>query len=258
MGQVLTRARWNGLIQQINDLSENPPDGCDALDPLSTVGARHKWSRNDIFLLQDQLLAICNENTFSGDVFQPTWKQSVISELDTAIDKEWCGCEPELWEGPYEVDFDLDTTGYGGSSQTNWYDDFYCPGQWYWMIIGYPGTEWSFGPGEWQVGPPGITGRFARLKYHEAGSFSQTETGADPIEYSWSNDVTGYTTFPIDDDGYLRITSRVYVTGDGGHAYQSRHPTCEQYPVRHDDYDFSMLSSISVSNVKLYIDRYAP
>jgi hypothetical protein len=248
------RSDWNAIIQQVNDLSHNPPEGCDALDPLPTVGPNHKWSRSDIYTLQERLLEMCDEDVFVG--YHAKWAQSIITELNQAIDNEWCGCEPNQWEGPYEVEFAFDTTTYPGSTIVEEYEDFYCGGHWTATREIFPSTEWSFGPGEWQVGPPGITNRYARVQYTYAETHDRTETGQEDIHESWGGTATYYQTFSIDEDGWLRINSRHEVGSDGGQNYDIVHPTCEQYPVRHDDYHFHDAYTFSVSNVKLIIDRW--
>ena len=83
MGQVWTLDDWNDIIQQVNDLAQNPPDGCDALEPLEEVEAPHKWSADDIQQVQDKLKQVCHDNTFSD--IPDLWKQDTIDEINDAI-----------------------------------------------------------------------------------------------------------------------------------------------------------------------------
>ena len=71
------------IIRQINDLAENPPDGCESVDTLEEVEAPHKWSKDDIQQVQDKLTEICKDNSFSD--IPDLWKQDTIDEINDAI-----------------------------------------------------------------------------------------------------------------------------------------------------------------------------
>jgi hypothetical protein len=90
-----TRDDWNDIIRRVNDLAQNPPDDTDC-DPLSTieeVGPSHVWARSDIEEVQNKLVEICDENTFSAEL--RLWAQEIIDEIEAAIANGWCGCEEE-------------------------------------------------------------------------------------------------------------------------------------------------------------------
>jgi hypothetical protein len=91
MGQIWTRAKWNDIIQRINSLSQNPPQGCSALPLLDIATEGHKWSVTDIAAVRNRLLAICPDNAFSAELVK--WKQDIIDEIETAIAAGWCGCQ---------------------------------------------------------------------------------------------------------------------------------------------------------------------
>lgn len=95
MGQVWTRQDWNNIIQQVNDLAQNPPEGtdCEPLDTLSEVDPEHIWTRGDITSVQDKLIEICKDNTFSAEL--RLWAQDIIDEINAAIANGWCDCEEE-------------------------------------------------------------------------------------------------------------------------------------------------------------------
>jgi len=90
MGQVWKLTDWNDIIQQVNDLAQNPDAGCDPIDPLEEVEAPHRWSKTDIQEVQDKLKEICEDNTFADT--PDLWKQSIIDEINDAIDLGWCDC----------------------------------------------------------------------------------------------------------------------------------------------------------------------
>ena len=88
MGPVLKLADWNKIIQQVNDLANNPPAGCNGTSALSPVTDPHRWSKTDIKGVQDALQAICSSNTF--DTIPDLWKQKTIDDINTAIANGWC------------------------------------------------------------------------------------------------------------------------------------------------------------------------
>jgi hypothetical protein len=90
MGRVWTLQDWNNIIQQVNDLAQNPDPGCDPVSPLESVDPPHKWSKADIQQVQDKLKEICKDNTFSAEL--RLWAQNIIDEINDAIAKGWCGC----------------------------------------------------------------------------------------------------------------------------------------------------------------------
>ena len=80
---AFTLDKWNDIIRQVNDLAENPPDGCEPADTLEEVEAPHKWSKDDIQQVQDKLTEICKDNSFSD--IPDLWKQDTIDEINDAI-----------------------------------------------------------------------------------------------------------------------------------------------------------------------------
>lgn len=91
MGGVLTRARWNELIRQVNELASNPDGGCNSVSTLAEVGPNHKWSKSDIRAVQDKLREICDENEF--DELKSIWRQHTIDEIEEALARGWCNCD---------------------------------------------------------------------------------------------------------------------------------------------------------------------
>jgi len=165
------RSDWNAIIQQVNDLIADRPQGCAELTPLDEVGPDHRWSTNDISLVRSRLFDMCNDSTFNTLAYK--WQKDVIDEINANITNGWCGCE-ETWTGPYSIDFpsSSDTRNDVVYPADNWqivdawqYCD-YDPQ--IWPITGTTNyhtwdsvTYWS--PFDLQVGPAGITGRTAKL-----------------------------------------------------------------------------------------------
>ncbi len=90
-----TLENWNeDIIQRINDLAASPDSGCSSPGPLTKLTAPARWSKQNITDAQEKLLDICPDNTF--ETIPDKWEQSIIDELETAIDLGWCDCD----EGP--------------------------------------------------------------------------------------------------------------------------------------------------------------
>ena len=160
MGQVWTLDDWNDIIQQVNDLAQNPPDGCDPLEPLEEVEAPHKWSADDIQQVQDKLKQVCHDNTFSD--IPDLWKQDTIDEINDAIGQGWCECDCDDTQGPILWRTMPPQTGVGGVIFS------FCPG----VDGGDPCPGYTprikafrndlMPPGT-RLSRPGIAGRFWRL-----------------------------------------------------------------------------------------------
>lgn len=90
-----TREDWNEIIRRVNQLAENPDPGCQPESTLEEVGPDHIWSKSDIRQVHDLLKRICGDNEFED--IPDLWKQSIIDEINEAIDRGWCDCcEPIL------------------------------------------------------------------------------------------------------------------------------------------------------------------
>jgi hypothetical protein len=100
-----SRKMWNEeIIQPINSLCENPPDGCDSLDPLNEAEEHHIWTKKDVQEVHDKLEELCEDNEFEDlETPQLNYKK-LITEILEAIQAGWCGCEPEEIElGTYHT-----------------------------------------------------------------------------------------------------------------------------------------------------------
>jgi len=107
------RTDWNGIIQQVNDVLQNPPTGCDPLPTIEEVGLKHRWSKADIQEVQDALISTCPDITF--EAIPELWKQSIIDEITDAIGQAWCDCDCDLDPIPSEdgLEFTFFTQGAG-------------------------------------------------------------------------------------------------------------------------------------------------
>ena len=98
-----SRKSWNeDIIREVNILCENPDEGCDPLPTLEEVDEDHIWLEEDVIEVQDKLEEICPENEFD-DLKEPQlWHyDEIIVPIEEAIERGWCGCEPN------ETDYDF-------------------------------------------------------------------------------------------------------------------------------------------------------
>lgn len=97
---------WNEqIIQEVNNLAENPPSGCDPVTPLEEAEEDHLFMKQDVIDVQDKLKEICSDNNFTELNTPQLIINDIIQELKDAIINGWCGCEPliERWSvGSYE------------------------------------------------------------------------------------------------------------------------------------------------------------
>jgi len=83
---------WEELLDKVNDVLENPDDGCDPLDPIETPESPHRWAKSDVREVHDRL------NEMPGDCFEfdeipDLWKKSIIDEIEEQLENAWCECE---------------------------------------------------------------------------------------------------------------------------------------------------------------------
>jgi hypothetical protein len=96
--RVLTRQEWNEIIQEVNDVLQNPPEDsdCEPIDTIEEVGENHIWTFGDIEEVQNKLKETCEDISFSDT--PDKWKESIITEINDAIGQAWCDCEDECTE----------------------------------------------------------------------------------------------------------------------------------------------------------------
>lgn len=95
MGGVYKRSNWNELIDRVNDVLQNPPTGtdCEPIDPVEHVGSSHIWTKRDIQGVEDAIAQTCPDISF--DAIPELWQQSIIDDINAALDQAWCDCENE-------------------------------------------------------------------------------------------------------------------------------------------------------------------
>lgn len=104
---------WKELLDQVNDKLENPPSGCDPLEPIEVPDEPHRWAKSDIREVHDRL------NEMPGDCFDfedipDLWKISIIEDIEDQLENAWCECE-QCWY-PCDNTADREETFLGSSS----------------------------------------------------------------------------------------------------------------------------------------------
>lgn len=275
MGRVLTRAAWNDLIRRVNDKSQHPAQGCDPLGPLNEIGSRHIWTAGDVYSLRGRLHEICGENVFLE--YPGKWKQSLITEISDALDVDWCDCA-QIFE-PYDIliDFETKPSPLNGSSthefvRDEWSSVWYgpncpcvmrCPQTPCTSSWSYSGIVFTYGPVDFQVGPPGITNRRATVKFHVSG----VDYLPDPVTHE--SDQTYWQVFPIGEDGWLHIADQLdlWTSGIGISSGQCpdgctqwppppQPPSCAEcpYPIM-TDWTETIGASVVLQNLRLSITK---
>lgn len=85
------RSDFNDLIDEVNDIITDPPDGCDPLPAIDHVPEMTIWAKSHIRELQDALIETCPEIEF--DDIDDLWRQSTIDEIRDKFGQAWCDCE---------------------------------------------------------------------------------------------------------------------------------------------------------------------
>ena len=86
---------WEELLNQVNDKLENPPNGCEPLEPIEIPDEPHRWAKSDLREVHDRL------DEMPGDCFEwkeipDLWKISSIEEIEDQLENAWCECD-ECW-----------------------------------------------------------------------------------------------------------------------------------------------------------------
>lgn len=127
---------WNAVVRRVNDERANPPEDtdCDPLDAIDEVEEDHIWTKQDIEDLRSAVDEMC---PFSWTEDLEYWKDSIISEIEDSLDREYGGwgdegecCEEECW---YECP---NARGHGSERR----DEYYL-GRWYNSLIFYTTHE---------------------------------------------------------------------------------------------------------------------
>ena len=119
---------WNEIIQEVNELAENPDEGCDSLETLEEVEEDYIWNKKDVVEVQDKLMEICPDNEFTELLDNQPWTSVIIDEIITAIEIGWCECVPaDLASRDWQlVEMGHNDVYCGGYVSASWFS--YLPG----------------------------------------------------------------------------------------------------------------------------------
>lgn len=85
---------WEELLTQVNNELQDPPSGCNPIDPIATPDECHRWGKSDIREVHNKL----DEMPTDCFTFQPIpdlWKISIIEDIENQLSESWCDCDEE-------------------------------------------------------------------------------------------------------------------------------------------------------------------
>lgn len=83
---------WEDLLNQVNEELENPPDGCDPIDPIENPEECHLWAKkDDIQNVHDKLDEMPGD-CFTFEDIPDLWKISIIEDIEDQLGESWCDC----------------------------------------------------------------------------------------------------------------------------------------------------------------------
>ena len=88
---------WKELLDQVNDKLENPPDGCDPIEPIEVPEEPHRWAKSDVQEVHDKLDEMPGDCFTWGDI-PDLWKISIIEEIEDQLEESWCECQECTWQ----------------------------------------------------------------------------------------------------------------------------------------------------------------
>ena len=85
---------WGEFINDVNEILQDPPSGCDPISIIEPVEECHRWSKSDIREVHDKLNEMPGE-CFDFDDVPDLWKTSIISDVEDQFGSAWCECDEE-------------------------------------------------------------------------------------------------------------------------------------------------------------------
>jgi hypothetical protein len=85
---------WQELLDQVNNVLQNPPTGCDPIAPVDAPDPEHKWAKADITEVHEQL-NLMPGNCFTFQDIPDKWKVSIIEDIEDQLSNAWCDCGEE-------------------------------------------------------------------------------------------------------------------------------------------------------------------
>lgn len=161
--------QWNMLVDDVNNILQNPVGNCQPVSPCSRVVDPHRWSVADIEEVRNKLKETCPEIDFT--VTLDLWKQAILDEIEQEMEKAWCDCEDSAYIceeaslGPYhpeEVLAGADHVSCCGNVIEGTIESPLCPGR------HYQETLWD---GEWY---PPVDNEHHRITVYDTGSPADT------------------------------------------------------------------------------------
>ena len=88
-----SRENWNKLIGDLNELFQNPPGDCEAVDTIDEVEENHIWTKQDVEEVREKIEEMCPGRNWDWDGFprlEKPWNKKIIDEIEDQM--VWCDC----------------------------------------------------------------------------------------------------------------------------------------------------------------------
>lgn len=107
LAKPFSLANWKLLIEDVNDILENPPEGsdCEPIEPIEEPEAPKMWEVKDVEEVRDKLIETCPDIEFKAEL--EIWRPDIIDEIEKAMEQAWCNCtggDKENEYGPFTVE----------------------------------------------------------------------------------------------------------------------------------------------------------
>jgi hypothetical protein len=92
-GKPFTRTQWNLLIGDLNELFQNPPGVCEAIDEIDEADVDHVWTKGDVEEVREKMMELCPDIEFDWEgepLLEKPWSEEIIDEIEDQMD--WCDC----------------------------------------------------------------------------------------------------------------------------------------------------------------------
>lgn len=92
LAKPFSLANWKLLIDDVNDILENPPEGtdCEPIEPIEEPEAPKMWEVKDVKEVRDKLIETCPDIEFEAEL--EIWRPDIIDEIEEAMEQAWCNC----------------------------------------------------------------------------------------------------------------------------------------------------------------------
>lgn len=103
-GRPITLEGWKKLVEDLNELFENPPGNCETIEAVEIPEDPQVWKLEDVEDIREKMIEMCHDNSFDWGWYLPAWQGSekdkdllrfpfgreIIYEIQDQM--RWCDC----------------------------------------------------------------------------------------------------------------------------------------------------------------------